>query len=57
MSMENNIDQLTYEHQSIFLCVLEALNFAQNAREIIIEETENANSGRKSEPILLMYYR
>jgi len=38
--LEEATDQLTDEHQSYFLGVLEALNFAQNAREIPVEETE-----------------
>ena len=37
--LENAIDQLTDEHQSYFLGVLEALNFAQNEREMPVEET------------------
>ena len=41
--LENNIDQLTYENQSVLLLVLEALNFAQNASESpLVEETEEA---------------
>jgi len=38
--LENTIDQLTDEHQFDFLCVLEALTFAQNASETLVEETE-----------------
>ena len=40
--LENAIDQLTEEYQFDLLCVLEALNFAQNASEIPVEETEEA---------------
>jgi len=40
--LEETVDQLTDEYQFHFLCVLEALNFAQNEREIPIEETEEA---------------
>jgi len=40
--LENTIDQLNDEYQFDFLCVLEALNFAQNASEISVEETEGA---------------
>jgi len=40
--LEKDLDQLSDEYQLNFLCVLEALNFAQNAREIPIEETEAA---------------
>ena len=38
--LEYSIDQLTDEHQFDFLCVLEALNFAQNAIEMTGEEIE-----------------
>jgi len=37
--LENAIDQLTDENRSYFLGVLEALTFAQNAREMPVEET------------------
>jgi len=40
--LENNIEQLTDEHQFVLLNVLEALTFAQNASEIPVEETEEA---------------
>ena len=40
--LENVIDQLCDEYQFDLLCVLEALNFAQNAREMPVEETEEA---------------
>jgi len=40
--LEETTNQLTDEHQSYFLGVLEALNFAQNAREIPVEETDVA---------------
>ena len=42
--LENNIEQLTDEHQFVLLNVLEALTFAQNASEIPVEETEEAYS-------------
>ena len=45
--LENAIDQLNDEYQSDLLCVLEVLNFAQNAREMPVEETEKANSGSR----------
>ena len=38
--LEEKIDQLTDEYRFDFLCVLEALHFAQNAREIPVAETE-----------------
>ena len=38
--LEEKIDRLTDEYQFDFLCVLEALHFAQNAREIPVTETE-----------------
>jgi len=40
--LEKTIDQLTDEYQSFFVGVLEALNFAQNAREMPDEETGGA---------------
>ena len=40
--LENTIDQLSDEYQFDFLCVLEALNFAQNEREVPNEEMEEA---------------
>jgi hypothetical protein len=36
--LEYSIDQLSDEHQFDFLCVLEALTFAQNAMEMTGEE-------------------
>jgi len=47
--LEKDLDQLSDEYQSFLLNVLETLNFAQNEREIIIEETEEANLVRNSE--------
>jgi len=38
--LENAIDQLSDEHQFDFLCVLEALTFAQNTIEMPVEEAE-----------------
>jgi len=48
--LENAIDQLTDEHQSYFLGVLEALNFAQNAREMAGEEASQitGNGGQEA---------
>ena len=40
--LENAIDQLTDEYQFNFLCVLEALNFAQNAGQMPFEEAAEA---------------
>jgi hypothetical protein len=40
--LENNIDQLSEEHQFVLICVLEALTFAQNESEMPVEETEEA---------------
>ena len=40
--LEDTIDQLTDEYQFNFLCVLEALSFAQNERE----ETEQITGNR-----------
>ena len=42
--LEEIIDQLTDEYQFCFLGVLEALNYAQNAIEMPIEETEEHNN-------------
>jgi hypothetical protein len=39
--LEEATDQLTEEHQSYFLGVLEALTFAQNAREITKEKQQS----------------
>jgi hypothetical protein len=44
--LENAIDQLTNEHQSYFLGVLEALNFAQNAREMAGEEASQITNNK-----------
>ena len=39
--LEKTIDQLCDEYRFNFLCVLEALIFAQNEREMPVEETGN----------------
>jgi len=41
--LEETIDQLTDEYQFYFLGVLEALNFAQNAKEIPMRMSEHEN--------------
>ena len=38
--LENSIDQLNDEYQFDLLCVLEALTFAQNTNEMLVQETE-----------------
>ena len=45
--LEDNIDKLTDEYSFYFLGVLEALNFAQNAREMEGEETVNQVAGSR----------
>jgi hypothetical protein len=41
--LEEIIDQLTDEYQFYFLGVLEALSFAQNAKEIALRSFEHEN--------------
>jgi hypothetical protein len=41
--LEETVDHLSDDNQFHFLCVLEALIFAQNAKEALIEVTEEGN--------------
>jgi hypothetical protein len=43
--LEETLDQLDDDSQFRLLYVLEALNFAQNAKEALIEDTQEVLSG------------